>query len=337
MTPLHEYGDSSGGSSRSGSQPKVERSVHRLSVATLVAAVTLVALGGFTRGSGSGYGCADRWPLCEGGLLGGWLPRAEYHMVVEWSHRWLAAWVGILAVLTAVQAWRRLRLDRLPAASSTAAVVAIGVQAWVGREVVKGYLSADLVSVHLGISMVVVALLAITAVSTRRLDPAPRDVSWIWCLAGGAAGSLAVLLLGSLVHNQYVPGWPLVSGNLIPELSTAVVLVHFLHRAAAGLVAAYLIYLVISVRRRRRPRLERITVDMAAVLHFVNVGLGGLHVLTRVQSSGIVVAHLAAAAMVWALLVGAATAAARQTGIDAGPAANGEMIAPQVGSDTLES
>jgi heme a synthase len=64
--------------------------------------VFLVMLGGYTRGSGSGYGCEDRWPLCENGLLGGLLPRLEYHMIVEWTHRWVAAIVGLLIIATAV-------------------------------------------------------------------------------------------------------------------------------------------------------------------------------------------------------------------------------------------
>jgi len=70
----------------------------------LVATVFLVMLGGYTRGSGSGYGCADRWPLCEDGLLGGLLPRLEYHMIVEWTHRWVAAGIGVLFGLIGVAA-----------------------------------------------------------------------------------------------------------------------------------------------------------------------------------------------------------------------------------------
>ncbi|SVA96534.1 uncharacterized protein METZ01_LOCUS149388, partial [marine metagenome] len=33
----------------------------RLSRVALTATLVLVGIGGFTRGSGSGYGCADRW------------------------------------------------------------------------------------------------------------------------------------------------------------------------------------------------------------------------------------------------------------------------------------
>ena len=94
---------------------------------TLAATLLLITFGGFTRGSGSGYGCSDRWPLCQDGLLGGLLPRGEFHMIVEWTHRWLAAVVGILAVATAVVAWRRL--ERWIAWVAVSAVVVIGVQA----------------------------------------------------------------------------------------------------------------------------------------------------------------------------------------------------------------
>ena len=111
---------------------------------SLVTTLLLVAFGGFTRGSGSGYGCADRWPLCEGGLLGGVLPRWEYHMVIEWTHRWLAALVGILAIATAISAWRHFRQRAVVLVPAIAAVLMIGIQAWVGRLVVQGNLGAEL-------------------------------------------------------------------------------------------------------------------------------------------------------------------------------------------------
>ena len=123
-------------------------STRRLSWLAVIATLILVAIGGFTRGSGSGYGCADRWPLCENGRLGGLLPRADYHMIVEWTHRWVASLVGILAVSTAVTAWRRHRDEPMIVAPAIGAVFTIGVQAWVGRLVVKGDLDADLRSAH---------------------------------------------------------------------------------------------------------------------------------------------------------------------------------------------
>lgn len=153
--------------------PSADPTVRRLARATLAATLALVAVGGFTRGSGSGYGCEDRWPLCEQGLLGGLLPRPEATMVVEWSHRWLAATVGVLAVVTAVLAWRRRRAPGV-VGPAVVAVGVIGAQAWVGRLVVARDLDGDLVALHLAISMVVVALVTVVVMMAGPPpEPAP--------------------------------------------------------------------------------------------------------------------------------------------------------------------
>lgn len=282
-------------------------STHRLSRLTLVLTLVLVTIGGYTRGSGSGYGCADRWPLCENGLLGGLLPRAEYHMVVEWTHRWVAALVGVLAIATAIYAWRLCRQKAVVVVPAVAAVLVIGVQAWLGRMVVQGNLDADLVSVHLAVSMAVVALLTIVVVATREPLhlPTARDLGWTGLLTLAAAGSYVVLLLGSSVHNIYIPGWPLVRNTIVPDLSSRPFAVHTLHRLAAAAVLIYLVYLAISAGARLRPEFERRLLYIAGVAYVVNVGLGAAHVFTRVGSATLVAGHLALASLVWALLVAA--------------------------------
>ena len=270
---------------------------------TLAATLFLVAFGGFTRGSGSGYGCADRWPLCQDGLLGGLLPRAEFHMIIEWSHRWLAALVGVLAVTTAVIAWRRAKRWIAWVANST--VLVIGLQAWVGRLVVVGNLDADLVTLHLVISMSVAALLAVVVIATTASPAITRVPAWTYRLGVGAAVAFAVLVLGSLVHNIYIPGWPLVSNELFPSLANRFVALHFLHRLIAGVGFAYLIWLTIRSHREQRPNLEQQLLWVGLGAYAVNVGLGAAHVFTKVTWSGIVAAHLGAAALVWVSLVGA--------------------------------
>lgn len=283
-------------------------STRRLARISLVATLVLVAIGGFTRGSGSGYGCKDRWPLCEDGLLGGWIPRAEYHMIIEWTHRWTAGLVGILAIGTALTAWRNHRGQRSVVMPAAAAVATIGVQAWVGRLVVQGQLDADLVSVHLAISMAVVALLTMVVVSTRPaaaqgLPPRGTDRGWTRLLGVAAIGSLALLLLGSYVHDLYISGWPLVGNKLLPNLSNGFVAVHYLHRVVAGVGFFYLGYLAIAVSKRRRPSTERLLIYGAGAAYALNVGLGAAHVFTRVGSSALVAGHLSMASLVWASLV----------------------------------
>lgn len=292
-----------------------ERRVARLATATLITTLALVAVGGYTRGSGSGFGCADRWPLCEGGVLGGLLPAADRHMIIEWSHRWLAATVGLLALATAVTAWRRMRTRRDVVVPAVAAVAVVGFQAWVGRMIVTNDLDRDLVSVHLAISMAVVGLLVTTVVTSGvvverdRWGAGPGRVRALWATA---AGVYVLILLGSYVHNRYFPGWPLMDNTLVPDLADSYHVVHFVHRALAGVGIGALGWLGAQALRRPLPSVERFLIAGAAGAYAVNVVLGLVHVLTEVRSAAVVALHLAVAGTVWACLVGVAVATSRR-------------------------
>lgn len=291
---------------------------YRLGLTSLVATLLLIMVGGFTRGSGSGYGCADRWPLCENGLLGGWLPRADYHMIIEWSHRWLAATVGVLAIATALSAWRRHRDDLIVPVMATAAVATILFQAWIGRAIVRSQLDADLVSLHLAISLTVAAFLTITVVTLRspRGDKDRVDMRWVWIVAAGGAGVFVVIMLGSLVHNLYFPGWPLMFDELLPDLGSQTAAIHFVHRLAAGLYLVVALVLWTAARKQGRPRVEVVMLGVAALLYAANVGIGATHVFTRVSSAALVALHLGLASTVWVLMVATAASAGRTSSID---------------------
>lgn len=281
-------------------------SVHRLAKLAVWSTLVLVTFGGYVRGSGSGFGCKDRWPLCENGLVGGYLPRLESEMIVEWTHRWIALLVGILAIAIVVVAVR-VRLDRRWVITpSVAVVVVIAIQAWLGRMVVKGDLARDLVTAHLFVSMVIVALFIVVAVATREAVGGPHllERDWSRQLGIGAIAVLGVLLLGSAVHNVYVPGWPLVDGRLVPDLSVSSPLaIHWSHRLAGAAVFVYLIFLAWRCSHARRPNSEGVLVVGSLGLYSINIGLGLVHVLTQVSWSWVVALHLGVAALVWAGLV----------------------------------
>ena len=278
----------------------------RLAATALGTTLLLIMIGGYTRGSGSGYGCEDRWPLCEDGLLGGLLPRLEYHMIVEWTHRWVAAIVGLLILATAWQAWRQRPRNPWAAWPAIAAVAVVGVQAWLGRMVVKGDLDRDLVAVHLSVSITIAALLALVVVATREApgERAPRRR--VALLAVGAAAAYATLLLGSLVHNLFFEGWPVMQAGAVPDLSNRFVLLHWLHRLVAG--GGLLLVLWLAIRSRRRPEGWLVTIGAAGYL--INVALGAIHVFTEVTSAAVVALHLVVAAITWTALVAATAVAA---------------------------
>lgn len=291
--------------------------LQRLASSTLAVTILLVAIGGFTRGSGSGYGCADRWPLCENGLLGGLLPRPEFPMVVEWTHRWFAAIAVLLVGVTASYVWVRHRREHGLRWGSTAALFTILGQAGLGAVVVKTKLAADLVSVHLGVAMVLLALLSFVVVESflaTRGEPIRSsipDPGWRRLLSAGLIATFIVIALGSLVHDQYVGGWPLVEGELVPDLSSWLVTLHFGHRVAVAVMVLLLVWLAAHVHRRGRPVAEVRLVQAAFALFVLNVALGAAHVFTRVSSPGLVVGHLLVASLTWCALVAAAAIARR--------------------------
>ena len=88
---------------------------------------------------------------------------------------------------------------------------------------------------------------------------------------------------------------------------------HWLHRAVAGAGFFYLGWLVAAARHVGRPAEEQSLLRLATVAYALNVGLGAVHVLTKVTSGAVITAHLLASAVVWTALV-AATALSR-TGV----------------------
>src|SRR5918912_1588914 len=67
----------------------------------------LIVLGGVVRITGSGMGCGDHWPLCDGQ----WFPPLDLPTLIEIAHRWVAALVSLVVLAVAGVAWRRHRRE----------------------------------------------------------------------------------------------------------------------------------------------------------------------------------------------------------------------------------
>src|ERR671914_2196988 len=81
--------------------------LHRLAWTGAALAFGLIVLGGIVRITGSGMGCGDDWPRCNGE----WFPPLDLPTLIESSHRWAAAVVSVLVLAVAAVAWRRHRLE----------------------------------------------------------------------------------------------------------------------------------------------------------------------------------------------------------------------------------
>jgi len=177
---------------------------------------------------------------------------------------------------------------------------------------VRAQLDEDLVTLHLAISLTIAAFLMVVVMSVRfpRIERLPAG-GWLRLVALSAGGVFTVIVLGSLVHNLYFPGWPLMGGTFIPDLGSRSAHLHFLHRLASGSYAVIAVWLWRSARLRERPGHEVSLLGVAALLYVTNIAVGAAHVFTQVNSAALVAIHLGLASTVWVLTGAVAVSAAR--------------------------
>src|SRR5829696_4282547 len=87
--------------------PDRARLLRRLAWTGAALALGLIVLGGVVRITGSGMGCGEHWPRCNGE----WFPPLDLPTLIEIGHRWVAALVSVLVFAVALVALLRHRSD----------------------------------------------------------------------------------------------------------------------------------------------------------------------------------------------------------------------------------
>jgi len=120
-------------------------------------------IGGYISAAGLGLTCPD-WPLCPSGIF----PSDEYF--IEWTHRLIAATTGVLVIATAVGCWFTKKSHTKIKLTSTIAGIFVITQITLGALVIDLKLQALLVSIHLGIGILLFAMVLLTTLFAFRLD-----------------------------------------------------------------------------------------------------------------------------------------------------------------------
>ena len=129
--------------------------LRRLAFVTAAFAYALIVLGAVVRVTGSGLGCGDQWPLCQGRLIP---PLNDVPTVIEWSHRLVAAAVSVLVVALAAAALAKRREPGVvsPGGPLRPALLALGllvVQVLLGAVTVWLALPPPVITVHLATAL----------------------------------------------------------------------------------------------------------------------------------------------------------------------------------------
>ena len=306
------------------------RRFRRLADLTAIATFLLIVVGGIVRVSESGLGCGpggsgtEGWPLCNGEAV------PFFHnteVIVEFSHRVLAAIVTGLIALLAWRAYKGLRELQWPLRLSLAAGGLVLVQAALGGLTVEKNLAEELVAAHLGLAMILIGLLLWISIRARVEDgeleaPAEPEKARRLSLKPFAAGA-AVLLFCAIVAGGYVAGTEeegihgsganvagahMACGETFPRCLDDRILpfgvsrlsdIHLTHRAFVyAATAAILLLLGIAFARGIRSRLLLIVLLLLAA----QVTLGALNVWLG-EHAVLVVAHLVTATVLWSTLL----------------------------------
>ena len=269
----------------------------------------LIILGAIVRITGSGLGCGEHWPLCNGRLL----PPLDLPTLIEYGHRLAAAAVSVLVGALAAYAWW-LR-HRPPPPSTTlhrpgvGAYVALGlliVQVLLGAVTVKLQLPPWTVILHLGTAMLLLATLLVVAKRATLTPGASPGNTGAGSTPGsrpGLVGTIALVLgfvtvlFGALTANLGAAsaclGFPLCNGELIPA-GNHLQHVHWTHRVLAYALLGYSLWWAVRSRRRGAWCVVAL-VALQVVVAATMVLLG----LPRPLQA----AHVAVGAAVWAGLV----------------------------------
>lgn len=301
----------------------------RFAAAFGVYLLLVILFGAWVRISGSGAGCGDHWPLCNGELV----PRSpSAKTMIEYTHRVSSGFTGPLALVLVVWAWRRFaaRAGVRGAALAVAGFVAIEGAVGAGlvlKELVESDASmarAVVIAFHLANTFGLMAAISLCALRAARggrtqgvADAVRRALAA--CLGAtvivGASGAITALgdTLFPVAPYQGQAGW---FAHVRDDLQLGA---HFLvrlrvwHPVLAVFVAVSLLVVLGKVREETEGEAARLA-TAATLLLWLQLALGLASVVLRAPG-WLQLAHLLVAQLLWCalcLVYGATHAEARR-------------------------
>lgn len=267
------------------------QSFRRLSLASAVILVLIVASGATVRLTGSGLGCAH-WPGCEAGDP---FPNTGYHSYVEFSNRLESGFVIVVTLATFLASLRVSGLARWVRWVAGAAFVTSLLQAPLGAVTVHYKLNPYLVGSHFLLSIVALTfgiLVALEAWNIRG-EQVSRGPRWLAMVAGGAC---AALLVSGVVATAAGPHSGGVAVPRVWRLEPAV----YLHVRATAVFALTFASLMVWLSMRGSRHIRGALVVLGLLI--VQMAVGEIQYRTHLPL-GLVILHVTLSAVVWSATV----------------------------------
>jgi cytochrome c oxidase assembly protein subunit 15 len=288
--------------------------LRRFAWVVLVYFIATILWGTVVRATGSGAGCGDHWPLCNGTVM---QQTPSMETMVEFAHRITAGLDVLLVLALLLWSWRSTVPHHLARRAAAAAVFFTFTEALLGALLVKLGLTADshsplrppFLALHLSNTLLLVAALAMTAHLLGRAEgfrwrdlrithPVGTTIGMIAVMIVGVTGSLAAL------GDTLFPATSLRSSLAedFSEHSTWLLRWRWTHPSFAILASIFLIWVLIRANRRGSPwdnrGLSMLVVGLLALQYLL--GAVDVWLLAPVWMQ---VIHLLGADVLWSALV----------------------------------
>lgn len=309
--------------------------------ANLAYNLLVILWGAFVRATGSGAGCGDHWPLCDGQVI----PRSpSTEQLIEFSHRLSSGLALIGTVALFIWALYSFPRGHRVRGGAWASLILMLVEALIGAGLVLFELVASNVSVaravvialHLANTFMLLGALTLTAWWASGGSPISLRGrgSLAWIFVGGLVGTIvvgssgAITALGdTLLQLGALPGGvsqPIRGAHPLVQMRV-------LHPVIGTLVGLYTIFLARAVTLAdSSPPARRLGWGLVA-LFFTQILLGGLNVTLKAPV-WMQLVHLLMADLVWICLIMLAAVAFARPAEEPAPAPALTRAAPSAGS-----
>jgi cytochrome c oxidase assembly protein subunit 15 len=272
--------------------------------------VLVILWGALVRATGSGAGCGNHWPLCNGQVIP-LSPRVD--TIIEFTHRCMTGGSTFLVLGLLLWTFRGTVKGQAARVLAVTSMVLLLNEAFLGALLVKlGYVTGNqsmgrviVLSIHLSNTLLLLAALTLTArlLETGQLwrELRVRGVRKVWALLGLAA-TLVVGVSGSLaaLGDTLFPASSL-RGAFAQDFAASspwLLRLRGVHPISAVIAGIFVLWLV---GQARRVGAGRLTTTVVALLGFqFALGLADVLLLAPVWMQ---IVHLLGADLYWIALV----------------------------------
>lgn len=264
------------------------------SVITTIGMFVITLMGSIVTTTDSGDGCGNSWPLCYGKILP---PQPQMETIIEYSHRIVSSLLGIMVIILAIWAWKKLSHMRETKVLAFLSVFFIVFQGLLGAGAVIWGQSATVLALHFGVSLLSIAAVFLLTVLVFENDKYGKeyavhmDAKFKFNLYSFFVYLYVVVYSGALIRHTKTSlacsSWPMCNSNEWFPAFNSLAGIHFTHRILAFLLSVWLIYLLFKSKQLKKIDENFHVVYRSFVYSFVFTVLqiisGALVVLTKIN------------------------------------------------------